>query len=214
TQVKNAAAQEMRKAVVEFGRSAEGSDMAIVFYAGHGMEVGGENWLIPVSAELRSDADIESEAVSLRSISAQVSKARQLGLVILDACRNNPFAAKMKRSISARAVARGLAPTEPSENVLIAYAARDGTTASDGDGKNSPFTTALLRHIETPGLEISFLFRRVRDDVMLATKREQQPFVYGSLSKEEIYLKAPGANAATRPPSDTGGPRQTEDDKF
>lgn len=195
TQVKNVTAQEMRKAVVEFGRSAEGADLAVVFYAGHGMEVGGENWLIPISAELRSDTDIESEAISLRSVSLQVSKARKLGLVILDACRNNPFAAKMKRSISTRAVARGLAPTEPSDNVLIAYAARDGTTASDGDGRNSPFTEALLRHIETPGLEISFLFRRVRDDVMLATKRAQQPFVYGSLSREEIYLKAAAANA-------------------
>lgn len=195
TQVKNATAQEMRKAVVDFGRSAEGSDIAVVFYAGHGLEVGGENWLIPISAELRSDTDIESEAISLRSVSLQVSKARKLGLVILDACRNNPFAAKMKRSISTRAVARGLAPTEPSDNVLIAYAARDGTTASDGDGRNSPFTASLLRHIETSGLEISFLFRRVRDDVMAATKREQQPFVYGSLSKEEIYLKAPAANA-------------------
>src|SRR5262249_26221417 len=88
----------------------------------------------------------------------------------------------------------GLAPTEPTDNVLIAYSARDGTTASDGDGRNSPFTASLLRHIETPGLEISFLFRRVRDDVMAATKREQQPFVYGSLSKEEIYLKAPVAS--------------------
>jgi hypothetical protein len=195
TQLRNATAQEMRKVVVDFGRAAEGTDMAIVFYAGHGMEVGGENWLIPVNAELRSDADIESEAVSLRSISLQVSKARQLGLVILDACRNNPFATKMKRSLATRAVARGLAPTEPSDNVLIAYAARDGTTASDGDGRNSPFTTALLRHIETPGLEISFLFRRVRDDVMAATRREQQPFVYGSLSKEEIYLRAPVVSA-------------------
>lgn len=196
SQIKNANAQEMRRAVVDFGRAAEGSEMAVVFYAGHGMEVGGENWLIPVSAELRSDADIESEAVSLRSISLQVSKARQLGLVILDACRNNPFAAKMKRSLATRAVARGLAPTEPSDNVLIAYAARDGTTASDGDGRNSPFTNALLKHIETPGLEISFLFRRVRDDVMSATRREQQPFVYGSLSKEEIYLRAPAVSAA------------------
>ncbi|MET4261055.1 putative caspase-like protein [Bradyrhizobium sp. S3.12.5] len=195
TQIKNANAQDMRKAVVEFGRSAEGADLAVVFYAGHGMEVAGENWLIPVSAELRSDTDIESEAISLRSVSLQVSKARKLGLVILDACRNNPFAAKMKRSISNRAVARGLAPTEPSDNVLIAYSARDGTTASDGDGRNSPFTASLLRHIETPGLEISFLFRRVRDDVMAATKREQQPFVYGSLSKEEIYLKVPVAGA-------------------
>jgi uncharacterized caspase-like protein len=204
TQVKNATAQEMRKAVVEFGRSAEGADLAVVFYAGHGIEVGGENWLIPTSAELRSDTDIESEAISLRSVSLQVSKARKLGLVILDACRNNPFAAKMKRSISTRAVARGLAPTEPSDNVLIAYAARDGTTASDGDGRNSPFTASLLRHIETPGLEISFLFRRVRDDVMAATRREQQPFVYGSLSKEEIYLKAPAASAlvpAALPPA-------------
>jgi uncharacterized caspase-like protein len=199
TQIRNATAQEMRKAVVDFGRAAEGSDMAVVFYAGHGMEVGGENWLIPINAELRSDADIEAEAVSLRSISLQVSKARQLGLVILDACRNNPFAAKMKRSLATRAVARGLAPTEPSDNVLIAYAARDGTTASDGDGRNSPFTTALLRHIETPGLEISFLFRRVRDDVMAATKREQQPFVYGSLSKEEIYLRASVVSAAAPP---------------
>ncbi|UEM13130.1 caspase family protein [Bradyrhizobium barranii subsp. barranii] len=214
TQVRNATAQEMRKAVVEFGRSAEMSDIAVVFYAGHGMEVGGENWLIPISAELRSDIDAESEAISLRSVSLQVSKARKLGLVILDACRNNPFAAKMKRSLSTRAVARGLAPTEPSDNVLIAYAARDGTTASDGDGRNSPFTTSLLRHIETPGLEISFLFRRVRDDVMAATRREQQPFVYGSLSKEEIYLKAP-AVAAQAPAASTPAPAApAEDEKF
>jgi hypothetical protein len=196
TQLNNATAADMRKALVEFGHAAEGSMMAVVFYAGHGMEAGGENWLVPTDAELRSDTDVESEAVSLRSVNLQVSKARQLGLIILDACRNNPFAAKMKRSLSTRAVARGLAPTEPTDNVLVAYAARDGTTASDGDGRNSPFTTALLRNIETPGLEISFLFRRVRDDVMSATRREQQPFVYGSLSKEEIYLKAPAASAS------------------
>ncbi|WP_426437467.1 caspase family protein [Bradyrhizobium genosp. P] len=214
TQIRNATAQQMRKAVVDFGHAAEGSEIAVVFYAGHGMEVGGENWLIPITAELRSDADIESEAISLRSVSLQVSKARQLGLVILDACRNNPFAAKMKRSVNTRAVPRGLAPTEPSDNVLIAYAARDGTVASDGDGRNSPFTTALLRHIETPGLEISFLFRRVRDDVMAATKHEQQPFVYGSLSKEEIYLKAPATGTTTRPPGDTAASGQTEDEKF
>lgn len=213
-QVKNATAQEMRKAVVEFGRSAEISDIAVVFYAGHGMEVGGENWLIPISAELRSDTDIESEAISLRSVSLQVSKARKLGLVILDACRNNPFAAKMKRSMSTRAVARGLAPTEPSDNVLIAYAARDGTTASDGDGRNSPFTASLLRHIETPGLEISFLFRRVRDDVMAATRREQQPFVYGSLSKEEIYLRTPPANAPGPEAPAPAPANPAEDEKF
>jgi hypothetical protein len=196
TQLSNANASEMRKAVVEFGRASEGSEVAVVFYAGHGMEMGGENWLIPVDAELRSDTDVESEAISLRSLNLQVSKARQLGLIILDACRNNPFAAKMKGGLRTRAVVRGLAPTEPTDNVLVAYAARDGTTANDGDGRNSPFTAALLRNIEKPGLEISFLFRNVRDEVMSATKREQQPFVYGSLSKEAIYLKPSEASAA------------------
>ena len=196
TQLNNATASDMRKAIVAFGRASEGSDMAVIFYAGHGMEMGGENWLIPVDAELRSDTDVESEAVSLKSLNLQVSKARQLGLIILDACRNNPFAAQMKGGSRTRAVARGLAPTEPTDNVLVAYAARDGTTANDGDGRNSPFTASLLRNIEKPGLEISFLFRNVRDEVMSATKREQQPFVYGSLSKEAIYLKLPEIVAA------------------
>jgi uncharacterized caspase-like protein len=126
-QLSNASAAEMRKAIVDFGRAAEGSEMAVVFYAGHGMEAGGENWLIPIDAELRSDTDVESEAVSLRSVNLQVSKARLLGLVILDACRNNPFAAIMQRSFRTRAVTRGLAPMEPTDNVLVAYAARDGT---------------------------------------------------------------------------------------
>jgi uncharacterized caspase-like protein len=99
TRLSNADAADMRKAVIDFGRAAEGSEMAVVYYAGHGMEAGGENWLIPVDAELRADTDVEIEAVSLRSMTLQVSKAQQLGLVILDACRNNPFAAKMQRSL-------------------------------------------------------------------------------------------------------------------
>lgn len=213
TQLTNASAAEMRKALVDFGRVTEGSEIAVVFYAGHGMEVSGENWLIPTDAELRSDTDVESEAVSLRSLNLQVSKARQLGLVILDACRNNPFAAKMQRSLRTRAVPRGLAPTEPTDNVLVAYAARDGTTANDGDGRNSPFTAALLRNIETPGLEISFLFRNVRDEVMSATKREQQPFVYGSLSKEAIYLKPLPTPAVQTTPGPTEAPATTEDEQ-
>jgi hypothetical protein len=193
TRLDNGTAGAMRKSIVEFGRAAEGSEMAVVFYAGHGMEVGGENWLIPIDAELRSDTDTENEAISLKGITLQVGKASKLGLVILDACRNNPFNAKMRRSLTTRSVSRGLAPTEPADNVLVAYAAKDGTVASDGDGKNSPFTKALLRHLEAPGLEITFMFRAVRDEVMAETRREQQPFVYGSLSKEAIYLRPPVA---------------------
>jgi len=172
--------------------------MAAVFFAGHGMEVAGENWLIPVDAELKSDTDAENEAVSLRSVMLQVANARELGLIVLDACRNNPFAAKMQRSLRVRAVEHGLSRVEPSGNVLVAYAARDGTTAQDGSGRNSPFTAALLRNLETPGLEITFVFRNVRDDVLEATRNEQMPFVYGSLSRNAIYLAKPSAEDPTR----------------
>ena len=191
--VTNVSYDEMRRALLEFSGKARNSEMAVVFFAGHGMEVAGENWLIPVDAELKTDVDTEQEAISLRAVMLMVSSASRLGLVVLDACRNNPFLAKMKRTISTRAVSRGLNSIEPTNNVLVAYSAKDGTTALDGDGRNSPFTTALLRYLETPGLEVSFLFRNVRDDVIVATGSEQQPFTYGSLPKEAIYLIPPPA---------------------
>jgi len=188
--VLDATFDEMRKGLLDFARNARGSDVAIVFFAGHGIEVGGENYLIPVDAELKADVDVDHEAIALKNILPLVENASKLGLVILDACRNNPFASKMQRTIRTRAVSRGLAAIEPTGNVLVAFAAKEGTTAADGEGRNSPFTASLLRHLETPGLEINFLFRNVRDDVIQSTRREQQPFIYGSLSKEAIYLKA------------------------
>jgi uncharacterized caspase-like protein len=199
---------DMRRALLQFGREAVGADMAVIYYSGHGMEIGGENWLIPIDAELQSDRDAENEAIALKSAMYQVANGSSLGLVILDACRNNPFAAKMQRTVRTRSVDRGLVRVEPSDNVLVAYAAREGTVASDGDGKHSPFTVALLDNLETPGLEINFLFRAVRDEVLAATKREQQPFVYGSLSKQAIYLKAPAGTAQDVAPSNQ--PVQTD----
>ena len=181
----------MRLALVDFNRKARDAEMAVVFFAGHGKEVAGENWLVPIDAELKSDLGTEQEAISLRAIVLMASSASKLGLVVLDACRNNPFLVKMRRTIATRAISRGLGRIEPTNNVLVAYAAKDGTTAADGDGRNSPFTTALLKYLETPGLEINFLFRNVRDDVIAATGSEQQPFIYGSLTKEAIYLKPP-----------------------
>jgi hypothetical protein len=203
TQVKDATYDDMRRALLAFGRAARRAEMAVVFYAGHGIEVGGENWLVPIDAELRTDSDVDHEAIGLKGVMVTVEPATRLGLVILDACRNNPFTAKMTRSVRTRAVARGLGQVEPSGNVLVAYSAKDGTLATDGDGRNSPYTEALLRHIETPGLEIGFLFRNVRDDVIKATNREQQPFVYGSLSKEAIYLKAAPKPQVVPPPATT-----------
>jgi uncharacterized caspase-like protein len=202
--VQDATYDQMRRALLDFGRAARGAEVAIVYYAGHGIEVAGENWLVPVDAELRSDIDVEHESIGLKGVMLTVENAKRLGLVILDACRNNPFAAKMRQTTRTRSVARGLAQVEPSGNVLVAYAARGGTLAADGDGRNSPFTTALLRHIETPGLEINFLFRNVRDDVIKATKGEQQPFVYGSLSSEAVYLMpAAQGPAAVKAPAST-----------
>jgi hypothetical protein len=189
TLITNASFEEMRRGLIALGRDAAGADMAALYFAGHGMEINGENWLFPIDADLKRDTDAANEAVSLRSVTLQVSNTKSLGLVILDACRNNPFAAKMQRSLVLRAAASGgLGRIEPVGNVLVAYAARDGTTALDGDGRNSPFTAALLRNIETPGVEVTFMFRNVRDDVMEATRNEQQPFVYGSLSRKAIYL--------------------------
>jgi ribosomal protein S12 len=198
--VTDASYDDMRRALLEFSQKARDSEMAVVFFAGHGIELGGENWLIPVDAELKTDLDTEQEAISLRSVMLMVSAASKLGVVMLDACRNNPFINKVRRSIATRAVTRGLSRVEPMNNVLVAYAAKDGTTASDGSGDHSPFTTALLKHIETPGLEVTFLFRNVRDDVIAATGNEQLPFVYGSLSKEAIYFKPPPAVAAPAAP--------------
>jgi hypothetical protein len=189
TKIVDANFDGLRRALLSFGREARTADMAVVYYSGHGLEMNGENWLIPVDAELKSDIDVDNEAISLHSAMQTVSSARTLGLVILDSCRQNPFLAKMQRSSQTRDVDRGLARVEPVNNVLVAFAAKDGTISDADAGGHSPFTKALLNNIETPGLEINFLFRNVRDDVLEQTHHMQEPFLYGSLSEQEIYLK-------------------------
>ncbi|TFV44299.1 caspase family protein [Bradyrhizobium niftali] len=215
----NASFDEMRRGLIALGRDAAGADMAALYFAGHGMEINGENWLIPIDAALKRDTDAANEAISLQSVMLQVSNTTSLGLVILDACRDNPFAFRMNRSLATRAATMGgLGRIEPTGNVLVAYAARDGTTALDGDARNSPFAAALLRNIEAPGVEVTFMFRNVRDDVMEATRNQQQPFVYGSLSRKAIYLAGPppaGADGAALPavvsPAAPRGPSSTID---
>lgn len=198
TVLTDASFETVHNELQKFSKKARGADFAVVYYAGHGIEIGGQNWLIPVDAELKSDSDIDKEAIGLRSVMSAISEAH-FGLIILDACRDNPFAAKMQWKNRSRSVSRGLAREQPRNNVLVAYAARDGTTAKDGSGRNSPFSRALLKYIATPGLEVDLLFRNVRDEVMTETNHEQQPFVYGFLSRDPIYLvppKPPGSNSA------------------
>ncbi len=187
----------MRRALRDFSRLAARAEFAVVFYAGHGMEVNKHNYVIPVDAELKSDLDVQFEAVPLDLVLHAVDGAQKLKLVLLDACRNNPFTASMKMTSGKRAIGRGLARVEPGVGTLVSYAAKEGTTADDGAGRNSPYTAALLKHLEEPRLEINFLFRKVRDSVMAATNERQQPFTYGSLPGEKIYLTVPGARPAT-----------------
>jgi uncharacterized caspase-like protein len=192
-------AVELRRALRDFSDRARDADIAVIYYAGHGLEVDGNNYLIPVDAKLERDADVYDEGVSLDRVLVAIEPAKQLRLVILDACRDNPFAKTMKRTLASRSIERGLAKVEPtSPNTLIAYSAKAGSTALDGDGKDSPFTVALSKHLTTPGLDVRRAFGYVRDDVLKTTGNRQEPFVYGSLGGEDVPL-VPGKPAAAVP---------------
>lgn len=193
---------DLRRALRDFIDKAREADVAVVYYAGHGIEVDGTNYLVPVDAVLERDVDIYDEALSLDRVLVSVEPAKQLRLVILDACRDNPFTRSMKRTLASRAVGRGLAKVEPtSPNTLIAYASKAGSTASDGDGKNSPFATALVKHVTKPGLDLRKAFGYVRDDVLKSTGNRQEPYVYGSLGGDDVPL-VPAKPVATGPQAD------------
>ena len=178
-------------ALRDFGREAEKADWAVVYYAGHGMEIGGINYLIPTDAKLAADRDAESQAVALEQVIASVSGARKLRLVMLDACRDNPFEKTMQHTISLKLVTKGLSNIEPEAGFMVVYAAKHGETALDGDALNSPFAIALAREIKVPKIEVRRLFDIVRDEVWKATNRQQQPFTYGSLpGREDFYFLA------------------------
>ncbi|WP_027553308.1 caspase family protein [Bradyrhizobium sp. Cp5.3] len=175
-----------------FAAEAEKADWAVVYYAGHGFEIGGVNYLVPVDTRLAADKDAETEAVALEQVIAAVGGARKLRLVILDACRDNPFAPTMKRTLSLKLVDKGFSNIEPGAGFMVVYAAKHGETAMDGDGTpDSPFATALARDLREPRVEIRKLFDIVRDDVWTATKHLQQPFTYGSPpGREDFYFVA------------------------
>jgi uncharacterized caspase-like protein len=197
--IRNANNQDMRRTLREFSDKAQNSDMAVVYFAGHGIEVDGENYLIPTDAVLQRDRDVYDEAVSLDRILQTVEPAKQLRLVILDACRDNPFTRSMRRVSALRSLNRGLVAVEPMKaNTLIAYAAKGGSTAEDGDGEHSPYAAALLKHLPTPNLDLRQAFGLVRDDVMKATDNKQEPFTYGSLGGATVSLVQTAALADSK----------------
>ena len=180
---------EMRRALRDFSDTARSADVAIVYFAGHGVEIQGVNYLIPVDAVLERDIDAFDEAVPLDRVLTVIEPAKKLRLVILDACRDNPFRRTMRNTLASRGAGRGLIMVEPaSPNTMIAYAAKAGSTAIDGDDKNSPFTGALVKYLPRPGLDLRKAFGFVRDDVLKATGNRQEPFVYGSLGGDDVAL--------------------------
>jgi uncharacterized caspase-like protein len=180
---------ELRRAIREFSEISRDADISVIYYAGHGIELNGKNYLIPTDAKLLSNFDVEDEAISLDRLLEALEGVKRLKLVILDACRDNPFAGAMKRVVATRSVGRGLAKVEPTtSDTLIAFAAKAGAVANDGDGLNSPFAAALVKHIAEPGLDLRLAFGRVRDDVLKATGNRQEPFLYGSLGGDTMAL--------------------------
>jgi tetratricopeptide (TPR) repeat protein len=181
---------ELAAVLKTFSNAADSAEWAVVYYAGHGIELGGNNFVVPVDAKFATDRDVSLEAVTLEQVVQSVEGASKLRLVILDACRDNPFAQKMVRSSGLRSIGKGLGNTEPEGTTLVAYAAKHGQTAEDGKGRNSPYASAFIRNIQTPGLEINQVFRRVHDEVMNATGKRQQPFTYGALPSEPFVFRA------------------------
>ena len=188
----------LTEALRAFTRQSAGADVSLVFYAGHGIEMDGTNYVVPVDARLERDVDVRYETVTLDDLLVATAGA-SLRLVLLDACRNNPLARSMQRTAATRTVSGGsfgdLNEDLLGDETLVAYAAAAGTTAADGRGRNSPYTAALLTHLETP-LEIGLLFRRVRAQVLEATDGEQRPHEYHSLVGEHYLTRTLPAGAS------------------
>ena len=204
TVVSDASREQMVDALRAFATEAEQADWAVVYYSGHGLEVNGTNYLVPVDAKIASDRDVQFAAVPLDQVMASVEGAKKLKLILLDACRNNPFLPQMRHTLPAdaavaststtgaatptRSIGIGLAEIKVTGASLVVYAAKHGQTALDGEGNDSPFAIAVVQRIATPNVEINKLFRLVRDDVMEATAGRQEPYTYGSLPGREDFF--------------------------
>ncbi|WP_162596308.1 caspase family protein [Methylobacterium sp. 17Sr1-1] len=186
----------MRRTLNDFAAEADQADWAVVYYAGHGLEMNGTNYLIPTDAALKTDRAVQFEAIPLDLVLTSIGGARKLRLVILDACRDNPFLQRMTRTVATRSASggHGLAKVDLADSgTMVAFAAKHGQQAMDGltPQGNSPFASALIRNMSKPGVDIRRMFGMVRDDVLKATSRQQEPYTYGSLGGDEYLFKTP-----------------------
>ncbi|MGE3986416.1 caspase family protein [Pseudorhodoplanes sp.] len=183
TSLSNASNEAMDRALTAFGQTAKSADIALVFYAGHAIQTGGDAWLIPVDARTDSLLAIRSSAFRLDRVTAAVAGAAKFGVVLIDAARNDPFPAGKTQDKPKLLVVE----SEPQpKDILVAFATASGQKTVEAKGRNSAFTAALLAHIETPGQDIVQLMRRVRNDVLAATGGKQIPFSHATLSGDQF----------------------------
>lgn len=183
---------QMQSLISRYSRALRDAEVGLFFYAGHGMQVEGKNHLVPVNAVIEDDADLPFQTIPVDVILSQMERNVPTRLVFLDACRDNPLAKKLARSLggTSRSVSvdQGLAQMQAGVGTLIAYATEPDAVALDGEGPNSPFTTALLQHLDTPGLEVRQLLTRVRQDVLSSTANQQVPWDHSSLTGEFFFV--------------------------
>jgi len=197
----------MTEKLLDFGKKAQGADVAVFFYAGHGIAIGGTNYLLPIDADIKSEMDVKlGAAINIDLTLDQTMSDAKVKLVFLDACRDNPFAAKIKSNSATRSVSvqSGLAEMKSGEGTLIAFATGPGQTALDGqEGTNSPFTRALIAHITSPGVEIQQAMTEVRAQVNEETNKGQLPWghtnLIGSVYLNPVAAPAPGSAGSPAP---------------
>ncbi|HEV7305080.1 caspase domain-containing protein [Ensifer sp.] len=202
----------MRRSIREFVGKVEGADVALFFYAGHGLQVNGGNYIIPVDAQLRSNNDLDFEALPIELVLSAMERNAKVNLVFLDACRDNPLAATLARSMGTRSVAvgRGLAKLDTGVGSLIAFATQPGNVALDGAGRNSPFTSALLKHLGTPGRSVTDDLIAVRRTVLQATDGKQVPWDSSSLTGPVVLNPTPTLATTPSASETTGSDRTVE----
>jgi uncharacterized caspase-like protein len=183
---------EMDLVIRNFAEAISSAQLALFFYAGHGLQVNGQNYLVPVDAKLTTPAALDFEMVRLDLIQRTMERESSTNIIILDACRDNPLARNLARALGTRsaAIGRGLAAVESGEGTLISYSTQPGNVALDGVGRNSPFAGALVKHIDAPGDDLPTILINVRNDVMTATQRRQVPWEHSALTAK-VYFTPP-----------------------
>jgi caspase domain-containing protein len=182
--------------VRDFAAGLQGAQVAVFFYAGHGLQVGGQNYLVPIDAELKTASAIDFELVRLELVQRTMERETSTNILFMDACRDNPLARNLARALGTRStqIGRGLAPVESGEGTLIGYSTQPGNVALDGEGRNSPYAEALLKHIATPGDDLPTILINVRNDVMRVTQRKQVPWEHSAMTARFYFIppKPPG----------------------